>query len=58
VIEHRGRTQVAVKQTASRMIHEGNTDDLQIIASALLHIVCVDTTTLKPKAIPDWLFID
>jgi hypothetical protein len=29
-----------------------------MIASALLHIVCVDTKTLKPKAIPDWLFID
>ena len=58
VIEHRGRTQVAVKQTASRMVHEGNADDLQVIASALLHIVCVDTKTLKPKAIPDWLFID
>ena len=58
VIEHRGRTQVTVKQTASRMIHEDNADDLQIIASAILHIVCVDTNTLKPKAIPNWLFID
>ena len=44
VIEHRGRTQVAVKQTASRMIQSGTTDDLQMIASALLHIVCVDTS--------------
>ena len=58
VIEQRRRTQVAVKQTASRMVHEGNGDDLQIIASALLNIVCIDTKTLKPKAIPDWLFID
>jgi acyl-CoA thioester hydrolase len=58
VIERRGRTQIAVKQTASRMIHSDNADDLQIIASALLHIVCVDTVTLKPKAIPDWLFVD
>jgi acyl-CoA thioester hydrolase len=40
------------------MIQDGSTDDLQMIASALLHIVCVDTQTLKPKAIPDWLFID
>jgi acyl-CoA thioester hydrolase len=58
VIERRGRTQVAVKQTASRMIHTDKADDLEIIATALLHIVCVDTVTLKPKAIPDWLFVD
>jgi acyl-CoA thioester hydrolase len=58
VIENRGRAQVAVKQTASRMVDEGNGDDLQIITSALLHIVCVDPKTLKPKAIPDWLFVD
>ena len=53
VIEHRGRTQIAVKQTATR-INEGSEPEL--IASALLHIVCVDTTTLKPKGLPDWLF--
>ncbi len=53
VIEHRGRTQIKVKQTAKR-INEGSEPEL--IASALLHIVCVDTTTLKPKGLPDWLF--
>jgi acyl-CoA thioester hydrolase len=58
VIERRGRTQVAVNQTASRMIHTDNADDLEIIARALIHIVCVDTVTLKPKAIPDRLFFD
>lgn len=57
VIEHRGRTQVAVKQTAQRKDPGSETDELQVIASALLHIVCVDTTTLKPKALPDWLFL-
>ena len=57
VIEHRGRTQVAVKQTAQRRVSQGNVEDMEVIASAVLHIVCVDTTTLKPKAIPDWLFI-
>lgn len=56
VIEHRGRAYVAVKQTASRMIQDGNANDLQMVASALIHIVCVDTKTLKPKALPDWLF--
>lgn len=58
VIEHRGRIQVAVKQTAQRRKSQGNIEDMEVIASAVLHIVCVDTTTLKPKAIPDWLFID
>ena len=53
VIEHRGRTQIAVKQTAKRIL-EGCEPEL--IASALLHIVCVDTATLKPKGLPDWLF--
>jgi len=53
VIEHRGRTQIAVKQTATR-INDGSEPEL--IASALLHIVCVNATTLKPKALPDWLF--
>jgi len=57
VIEHRGRTQVAVKQTAQRKDPGSDTGELQIIANALLHIVCVDTTTLKPKALPDWLFL-
>ena len=57
LIEHRGRTQVAVKQTAQRRVSQGNIEDMEVIASATLHIVCVDTITLKPKAIPDWLFI-
>jgi acyl-CoA thioester hydrolase len=51
--ENRGRTQIAVKQTAKRIV-EGMEPEL--IASAVLHIVCVDTTTLKPKGLPDWLF--
>lgn len=55
VIEHRGRTQVSVKQTAQRKIPDS--DDLEVIASALLHIVCVDTNTLKPKAWPDGIFL-
>jgi acyl-CoA thioester hydrolase len=52
-IDKRGRTQIAVKQTAKRIV-----DGLEpeLIASALLHIVCVDTITLKPKGLPDWLF--
>ena len=53
VIEHRGRTQIAVKQTATRI--NPNTEP-ELLASALLHIVCVDTTTLKPKGLPNWLF--
>ena len=57
VIEHRGRTQVAVKQTAQRKVPDGEPEEMQVIASALLHIVCVDTTTLKPKGLPDWLFL-
>jgi acyl-CoA thioester hydrolase len=55
VIEHRGRTQISVKQTAQRKVL--GSDDLEIIASAVLHIVCVDTNTLKPKAWPDGLFL-
>ncbi len=55
VIEHRGRTQVTVKQTAQRKLPDS--DELQVIASAVLHIVCVDTNTLKPKAWPDGLFL-
>lgn len=54
IIEHRGRTQVTVKQTAQRKLPDS--EELQVIASAVLHIVCVDTNTLKPKAWPDWLF--
>jgi acyl-CoA thioester hydrolase len=55
VIEHRGRTQISVKQTAQRKVF--GSDDLETIASAVLHIVCVDTNTLKPKAWPDGLFL-
>lgn len=55
VIEHRGRTQISVKQTAQRKVI--GSDDLETIASAVLHIVCVDTDTLKPKAWPDGLFL-
>jgi len=54
IIEHRGRTQVSVKQTAQRKVPDS--DELQVIASATLHIVCVDTNTLKPKAWPDGIF--
>ena len=54
IIEHRGRTQVTVKQTAQRKLPDS--EEMQVIASAVLHIVCVDTNTLKPKAWPDWLF--
>lgn len=56
-IEHRGRTQVVVKQNAKRKAQADGVEDLEVIASATLHIVCVDTTTLKPKALPDWLFL-
>jgi len=55
VIEHRGRTQISVKQTAQRKAL--GSSDLEIIASTVLHIVCVDTNTLKPKAWPDGLFL-
>lgn len=53
VIEHRSRIQIAVKQTAQRIV---TGSEPELIASALIHIVCVDTTTLKPKGLPDWLF--
>jgi len=56
-IEHRGRTQVVVKQNAQRQVLDAGAEEMQVIASATLHIVCVDTTTLKPKALPDWLFL-
>jgi len=56
-IEHRGRTQVVVKQNAQRKVQDAGAEEMQVIASATLHIVCVDTTTLKPKALPDWLFL-
>lgn len=55
VIQHRGRTQIAVKQTATRV---NPNSEPELLASAVLHIVCVDTTTLKPKGLPDWLFAE
>jgi len=56
VIEHRGRTQIAVRQTAKRVNPNDPNAEMELIASALLHIVCVDTITVKPKGLPDWLF--
>ena len=56
VIERRGRTQVTVKQTAQRKLPDS--EEFQVIASAVLHIVCVDTNTLKLKAWPDCVFQD
>jgi acyl-CoA thioester hydrolase len=56
VIEHRGRTQIVVKQTASRVNVDKPNDEMELLASAVIHIVCVDTTTIKPKGLPDWLF--
>jgi acyl-CoA thioester hydrolase len=55
VIEHRTRAQITVKQTAQRKLPDS--EELQIIASAILNIVCIDTHTLKPKAWPDGLFL-
>ncbi|MBU3567122.1 YbgC/FadM family acyl-CoA thioesterase [Polynucleobacter alcilacus] len=57
VIEHRGRTQVKVKQNAMRKIKDGENEDMEVIASAVIQLVCVDTSTFKPKAFPDCLFI-
>ena len=57
IIEQRRRTQVAVKQTAQRKVPGTDTGELEVIASALINIVCLDSTTLKPKAFPDWLFL-
>ena len=57
VIERRSRAQVSVKQTAKRKSHDGSTAEMELIVSALINIVCVDTITLKPKALPDWLFL-
>ena len=53
-IEDRGRTQITVKQTAKRITPDS---EPELIASASLNIVCVDNSTLKPKRIPDWLFV-
>ncbi len=55
-IERRSRAQLSIRQTARRSI-EGSTTDLELIVSALINIVCIDTITLKPKAFPDFLFL-
>ena len=57
VIERRSRAQVSVKQTAKRKSQDGSAAEMELIVSALINIVCVDTITLKPKALPDWLFL-
>ena len=57
VIERRSRAQVSVRQTAKRKTPDGNETGMELIVSALINIVCVDTITLKPKALPDWLFL-
>lgn len=53
IIEQRKRTQIRVIQTAKRIRLDA---EPELIASAALQIVCVDPITLKPKAMPDWLF--
>ena len=57
VIERRSRAQVSVKQTAKRKSQDGSAAEMELIVSALINIVCVDTVTLKPKALPDRLFL-
>jgi acyl-CoA thioester hydrolase len=57
VIDRRSRAQVSVKQTAKRKFQDGSAAEMELIVSALINIVCVDTVTLKPKALPDWLFL-
>jgi acyl-CoA thioester hydrolase len=57
VIERRSMAQVSVKQTAKRKLPDGSAAEMELIVSALINIVCVDTATLKPKALPDWLFL-
>ncbi|MBU3607414.1 YbgC/FadM family acyl-CoA thioesterase [Polynucleobacter nymphae] len=57
VIERRSRAQVSVRQTAKRKSQDSSATEMELIVSALINIVCVDTTTLKPKALPDWLFL-
>jgi len=55
VIERRSRAQVSVRQTAKRVTLK-TAIELELIASALINIVCLDVDTLKPKAFPDFLF--
>ena len=49
--------QVKVKQNAMRKIKDSDAENMEVIASAVIQLVCVDTSTLKPKAFPDWLFL-
>jgi len=56
VIEHRRRTQIVVRQTAKRVNLDNPNAEMELLASALFHIVCINSTTLKPKGLPDWLF--
>jgi acyl-CoA thioester hydrolase len=53
IIEQRKRTQIQVKQTAQRIRLDA---EPELLASAELQIVCIDPMTLKPKAMPNWLF--
>ena len=57
VIERRSRAQVSVRQTAKSKSQDSSATEMELIVSALINIVCVDTTTLKPKALPEWLFL-
>ena len=57
-IHSRGRTQVAIMQTASVVNENDPNQEPMLITSAIFHIVCVDMTSLKPKGLPDWLFPD
>jgi acyl-CoA thioester hydrolase len=56
VIEHRSKAQVTVSQTAKRKVSGSHPVDMDLLVSASINIVCVDTVTLKPKALPNWLF--
>ena len=57
-IQNRCRTQFTVQQTASKVNEKNSKIAPLLIASAVLHIVCVDKNSLKPKRLPDWLFPD
>jgi acyl-CoA thioester hydrolase len=56
IIEHRGRTQIAIKQTAKKINEANPSEEPTLLASALIHLVAVDTKTHKPKGLPEWLF--
>ena len=57
-IQSRGRTQVAIMQTASVVNENDPNQAPMLITSAIFHLVCVYMVSLKPKALPDWLFPD